>query len=121
MGKAILIIGHGSRSKEAQTIFNKIVDHVRNKSEFKLVEGAHMELCEPSIPETVDKLVEKGANEVIFVPYFLYEGIHIKEDIPDIVNELSQKYNEVQFKMAKPIGAEPVLAEILLTRAKQAI
>ncbi len=121
MDNALLIIGHGSRSKDAQNIFNKIVDFVRERSDYDLVEGAHMELCTPTIPDTVNELVEKGVKKIVLVPYFLYEGIHIKEDIPNIIEELSNKYNNVQFKMAKPIGAEPVLAEILISRAKEAV
>lgn len=121
MKKAILIVGHGSRSVNAQEIFNKIVGYVKERSGFDMVEGAHMELCKPDIPEVVDKLVNKGAEEIILVPYFLYEGIHIKEDIPEIIKELSAKYKKVKFTMAKPIGDEPILAEILINRANQVI
>lgn len=122
MKKALLVIGHGSRSNSAQTIFSEMIDIVREKAEgYNIVEGCHMELCKPSIPETVDKLVDNEVSEITMVPYFLYNGIHIKEDIPKIVEELSNKYQNVNFKMARPIGVEPVLADILVDRAKEVI
>jgi len=121
MKRAILIVGHGSRSKDAQNIFNEIVQIVKDKASYDIVEGAHMELCDPSIPNVVEKMVQKQVQEILVVPYFLYEGIHIKEDIPEIIEELSKKYNGLKFKMARPIGAEPMLADILIERAREII
>lgn len=78
-----------------------------------------MEISEPNIPTVVKGMVGKNIKEILIVPYFLYEGIHIKEDIPQIINELSEKYNDVTFKMGRPIGAEPKLVDIILTRGKE--
>lgn len=121
MKRAVLIVGHGSRSKDAQDIFNKIVQLVKDKSDYSIVEGAHMEICEPSIPSVVEEIIQKQVEEILVVPYFLYEGIHIKEDIPEIIEELSKKHTGVKFKMARPIGAEPMLADILIERAKEIV
>ena len=115
----LLIAGHGSRSKDAQNTFDKIVGFVRELSSYEIVEGAHMELSEPHIPEQIKKMVNEGIEEIIIVPYFLYEGIHIKEDIPEIIKEEKEKYKNIIFKFAKPIGAEPALAEILIKRAQE--
>ena len=121
MKQGILIIGHGSRAESAVEEFNKIVAMVKeNRPELK-VEGAHMELAEPSI-ETVSKnYYDDGVREIIALPYFLYEGVHIKEDIPEILEEIEQKYDGLKFKMARPIGADPMIAKILLQRAEEFI
>ncbi len=120
MNRAFLIIGHGSRAIEARQIFEQVVQFVRESVTDVLVEGAHMELCNPSIPEVVEILAKKDVKEITLIPYFLYKGIHLQEDIPQIVHELSDKYSSIQFKMAEPIGAEPILAKILLNRADNA-
>jgi len=120
MKKALLIIGHGSKSKEAIVDFEKIVSLVRDKSDFEFVAGAHMELAFPSIEKTVSEIVEKSINEIIIVPYFLYEGNHIKFDIPEIIEKLKKEYPGIIFKFGRPIGYEPVLADILISRAKEA-
>lgn len=117
MSKALIIISHGSRSKDAVDAFNQIVDMVRKKGFFAHVAGASMEHCEPNIPQAIAQIVEKGVDEIIFAPYFLYEGIHIKEDIPQMLNEIFLNYPGITYKVAKPIGIEPVLADILLDRA----
>lgn len=119
MDKGLLLVGHGSRSLDAQDTFEKIVEMVREKSEYALVEGAHMEICKPDIPTVVKGMVEKNTKEILIVPYFLYEGIHIKEDIPQIINKLAEDYKNVEFKLGRPIGAEPLLVDIILDRGKE--
>jgi sirohydrochlorin ferrochelatase len=121
MKTALLVVGHGSKSKDAVAVFNRIIEEIRGKSSFDFVEGAHMELSSPGINETVDNLVSKGASTIIIGPYFLYEGMHIKRDIPDIISGMSKKYPDIIFTLAKPIGFEPVLADIILKRAQDAI
>lgn len=117
MRRAMLIIGHGSRSQAAADSFFQVVDLVREKSDFFSVDGAFMELAQPSIPDTLAKVAARGVSEIVIVPFFLYAGIHIQEDIPGIIAELAPLYPEVKMKMAQPIGVDPAVAEILLARA----
>ncbi|MCP4131753.1 MAG: hypothetical protein GY754_12310 [bacterium] len=121
MKRSLLVVGHGSRSEDAVSVFNKIVALIKQKSDFDSVEGAHMELAKPGIHDVIEKLVGDEVGEVIIAPYFLYEGIHYKEDIPEIVEKLSQKYPEINFILAKPIGFEPLLADVILKRAADAV
>lgn len=120
MKKALLIVGHGSRSPEAADTFLELVSFVRDRNEYDFVEGAHMELAEPRIEDAAAALVEQGVASIVIVPYFLYEGMHIKRDIPAMIEELRRLHPGVRFTMAAPIGFEPVLAEIVLRRASAA-
>ena len=119
MKRSLLIVGHGSRSEDAVNVFNKIIDLIREKSDYDIVQGAHMELAEPGVRKVVKELAQKNATEIIIAPYFLYEGMHIKKDIPEIIENLSREYPHIDFKLSKPIGYEPVLADIILKRAQQ--
>jgi sirohydrochlorin cobaltochelatase len=121
MKDAILVVGHGSRSVDAVGVFRQIVDEVRKKSGFTFVEGAHMELAEPRIEDVVSDLASREINRIIITPYFLYEGIHLKKDIPGIISMLSEKYPAIEFRLARAIGFEPVMADILLSRAMEKI
>jgi sirohydrochlorin cobaltochelatase len=120
MKKALLIVGHGSKSKDAVEIFEKIINLVKQKANYEFVFGAHMELAVPSIEKTVAELTKNSVKEIIIIPYFLYEGNHIKFDIPKIIEKLKLDYPDVKFKFGKPIGFEPVLADILIKRAAEA-
>ncbi|GIM28192.1 cobalamin biosynthesis protein CbiX [Clostridium polyendosporum] len=113
--KGILVIGHGSRSQEADEVFFKIVDMLKNKTG-SLVEGCYMEISKPSIPETIEKMYKEGIKDFTVLPYFLFPGIHIKEDIPEILKEVEEKYEDIKISMANPIGYNELLVDILLER-----
>lgn len=118
MDRALLIIGHGSRSSDAVQIFGKTVEYIKDKSDFEMVEGAFMELASPSIEETVAKIVDNGVNDIVAVPYFLFPGIHIKEDIPEIIAALMSKHRGLKITMTEPIGYDDLICEILLKRSR---
>ena len=80
-----------------------------------------MELCSPTLEETIENIVKEDTNitKIGIVPFFLFEGIHIKEDIPEIIKKLSEEYKNIEFSFGKPLGADPILADILLKRAEE--
>jgi hypothetical protein len=80
MIKALLLIAHGSRNKEA----NEDLIHLAKRlvsSELQIVEPSYLELAEPEIETAGDTCVAKGAQLVIMVPYFLSAGIHVRKDL----------------------------------------
>lgn len=115
--KGILVVGHGSRSKEAFEVFNRVLDNFKLKVEDK-VEGCFMELCSPNIPDTIDIMYKSGIRDIVVVPYFLFLGIHIKEDIPGILKEIKAKYGDLAISMARPIGYNKIIADILKENAE---
>lgn len=113
--KGTIVVGHGSRSEDARAAFYKIVEQLR-ASMGKEVEGCFMEISEPLIPETIDKLYSRGIKEIVVLPYFLYSGIHIREDIPEILLQEKKKHDDLKISMAEPIGYHEALIDILRER-----
>ncbi len=118
MKKALLVVGHGSKSSDAVAVFDRMIGLIREKSEFQFVAGAHMELAEPGIDAAVAELAAMNVSSICIAPYFLYEGMHYKRDIPGIIEKLASRYSGITFKLAKPIGYEPLLADVVLSRVK---
>lgn len=115
--QSIIIIGHGSKSAEAIEDFNFIVDSTRKKTEDYEVYGAHMEIAKPSLEEVVAELSTAHARKIVVVPYFLFNGNHIKFDIPAKIKNLKEQYPHLEFKLGSPIGKEALMAEIMLKKA----
>lgn len=113
--KGIIVLGHGSRSREAYDIFFKVVEAMRSRVEGE-VEGCFMELSEPNIPETIERMYKKGIRSFTVIPYFLFTGIHIKKDIPEILEEEKVKYGDITIEMAESINYHSALIDILIER-----
>jgi sirohydrochlorin cobaltochelatase len=113
--KGTLVIGHGSRSKDAREAFYQIVEQLKADMNEE-VEGCFMEISEPFIPETIEIMYKQGVRELTVLPYFLFNGIHIKEDIPEILHAARAHYPDLVVSMAQPIGYHEALVEILKER-----
>ncbi len=85
-----------------------------------MVEGAHMEIAEPTIADAVGKCAAAGAATVIIAPYFLSQGRHIQEDIPALVAAAQEQHPEVKCVVADPIGLDPLMAQLIEMRVLNA-
>ena len=106
MVKAILYIGHGTRSKkgaeEAQSFLHRVMDRIS----VEIQEISFLELTEPSIEEGFLRCVNRGATEISVVPLFLLAAGHIKEDIPQALGPLCNMYPTIQVNIRDPFGVQ---------------
>ncbi len=116
--KGVLILAHGSRVQATKDTINEVVGMVRQKVTDLPIEIAYMEFCEENIEHGVKKLAEQGVTELKVVPYFLFEGIHIREDIPNEIGEILKKYPHVKLEMGRTLGVDERLADILVDRIR---
>ncbi len=114
--RGIMIVGHGSRSKEAREEFAEIVEGFRKETGME-AEGCFMEISPPFIPETIQRMYSQGIHEITVVPCFLFSGIHISEDIPGILAVEKNRYTDLRIAMAQPIGCHGGVVDILRERA----
>ena len=117
--QGILVVAHGSRAKETEATLEAIVGMVKAKLPDTIIECAFMEFSERTIEKGVSALVSKSVTEIKVVPYFLFMGIHMKEDIPNLVAECAAVYPGVKITMAEPLGLDMRLAEIIIDRIVQ--
>jgi len=53
-------------------------------------------------------------------PCFLFEGMHIRRDVPKMLAGFKAAHPEVAFRFGRPLGADARIAEILAERAEEA-
>lgn len=114
--RALLLVDHGSRREEANQNLSRAAAVVRERAPDLHVEVAHMELAEPSIAQGFGACVAAGATEVIVFPWFLAEGRHVREDIPQLSAEAAEAHG-VKHRVAPPFGIDGLLADLALRRA----
>jgi sirohydrochlorin ferrochelatase len=116
--KAILLVDHGSRKREANDMLTCMANLVQAMAgPSVIVRPAHMELSEPSIGAGFASCVEAGADEVIVFPYMLSPGRHSTSDIPRMVAEAAVDYPGVRFSVTPAFGVHEKLGDIILDRA----
>ncbi len=119
--KAILILAHGSREKTTQETLERVTEMTKAQLPEVVIETAYMEFCEVNLENGLDTLIEKGADEIVVIPYFLFEGIHIREDVPGEIHEYQTKHPEVKISLGSTLGSDPRLAGILADRIREVL
>lgn len=114
--RAVIVLGHGSRSPEATEQFVHLTSTLVARLPHADVYPAFMELAEPAFCEVVKRAVANGANEVVVLPCFLFTGNHVKNDIPKKIADAIEAHPGVRFEQRDPIGSHPRVAEVLLER-----
>ena len=108
---------HGSPRPIANKSMFEVVEEVKARGVFDLVEVGFMECNAPTIADAADTCAAAGAEMVIAVPYFLHTGTHVADDLPTLLEEAAARHPQVTFQMGRYIGTSPALSEILSRRA----
>ena len=114
--QGILIVAHGSRVKETEDTLVSVLKMVSEKLPGRCIEHAFMEFSDQTLEKAVRSLIAKNVTEIKVVPYFLFMGVHLREDIPNMIKECTADYPHINVVMGQPLGVDPRLAEILVDR-----
>ena len=117
----IILVDHGSSLKAANDMMFDVAAMYRRVSGTAIVEPAHMELAEPTIPQAFDACVARGATLVIVHPYFLSPGRHSTVDIPRIAAAAALRHPGVRFHVTEPLGLDDRIAQVILDRIRHCI
>jgi sirohydrochlorin ferrochelatase len=118
--RGIVIFAHGSSIASANDSVRQVAGEFARLGDYPFVETAFLELAEPDLEEAVGRLVERGAQEICIVPYFLTLGMHLQQDLPRLVQRITQQHAGISVRIAAPLGGHPALAQALVERAREA-
>ncbi len=110
---AVIILGHGSKRQGAGDPLAGLATAVRNGHGVEIVEHAFLQYVPPSLPEMVAQCVDRGAERVVIVPFFVLPGAHVIKDIPEIVEQLRRQYPGTVFAVTDHVGGHPLMAQIV--------
>ncbi len=121
MKTAIIVFAHGSSVEAANQAVRAVTREVAQSGGFPLTETAFLELAQPDLPAAVERLHAAGAQRIVVVPYFLTLGIHLRRDLPRIVDGIVERYHGLSIEVTDPLDGHPALARIVLERAQKAL
>ena len=119
---AVLLVDHGSRRTQANTLLNDVAKLVKQRlGAGSIVEPAHMEIAEPTVAQGFTRCVEQGATTIVVHPFMLAPGRHVSEDLPRLIAEAAERHDGVEFTLAAPLGSHPGVIEAVVERCEAAI
>jgi sirohydrochlorin ferrochelatase len=114
--RGILILVHGSKREETEKTVKSIVEKVKKKTGEEKVVGAYLQFSEINLKKGVEMLIYMGANQIVIMPLFIFDGVHVTQDIPNELAQIQKEYPQITFKTAKHIGDDDRIADIVIDR-----
>ncbi|MCT8337343.1 sirohydrochlorin nickelochelatase [Methanoculleus sp. Afa-1] len=127
--KGMLLVGHGSKLPYNKELIETTAKFIAEKSDGYIVKPGFMSLNTPTVGEQLEAFRSEDIDMLVVVPLFLARGVHIEQDIPEIIGlpkgerkgEFQLNGKTVPLVYANPIGSDPLLAELMLKNASDAI
>jgi sirohydrochlorin cobaltochelatase len=130
---ALFIAGHGTTANEnSRKAVDQQVEIIRERKQYAEVHAVFIE----EDPRIADCYRIAQARNMVIVPFFISDGMHVREDIPVLLGE-SERVVQERLKNGQPtwrnpterkekrvwfaasIGTEPGLADVILERVKE--
>ncbi|PUE44244.1 cobalamin biosynthesis protein CbiX [Limnohabitans sp. 2KL-51] len=109
----VILFAHGSRDPLWRLPIDAVAERVRAQQPNLPVAVAFLELTAPDLPSTVEVLMKQGVNHLRIVPMFLGVGRHAREDLPDLVQGLTEAYPQMSFELLPAIGEHPAMTALM--------
>ena len=82
---ALFLVTHGSSDRRSWITLQNLVTVARSQSEL-YISGGCLEGQELSLSQQLEKfateVIQVGISEIVILPLFLLEGVHVSDDIP---------------------------------------
>ncbi|HJJ39337.1 MAG TPA: sirohydrochlorin nickelochelatase [Methanocorpusculum sp.] len=126
----ILLIGHGSRLEYNKQLTEGTAEMMRNKCPAALIRTCFLEHNHPDVKEGLEQMRDESVDVLVVLPFLLSGGVHVLQNIPRLIGldegEKSGTFTlnngkEIPLVYADPVGADPLLAELLLKNADAAV
>jgi sirohydrochlorin cobaltochelatase len=109
----VILFAHGSRDPLWRLPIDAVAQQMSERWPGLAVACAFLELTTPDLASTVEAMMMRGMTHLRIVPMFLGVGRHAREDLPALVNDLTQAYPQVQFELLPAIGEHPAMTQLM--------
>lgn len=118
MKTAVIILGHGSRTGDADSSIRRVAADAKSNGGFELAAHAFLQYMRPHPEEVVEHFVRAGAGRIVIVPFFLQPGAHVTRDVPALASLMKSRYPDVEFVVTDIVGSHPLMATIVIERVR---
>ena len=119
MKTAVVILGHGSRSKGADDSIKQATDLIRKSGSYEMVVHAFLQYASPSFSDVLGDCIRQQVAKVVVVPFFMQSGAHVATDIPGLVRTMKTKYPHLELVVTEYVGGHPFMVDIIADLVKK--
>ncbi len=84
MTRGLLLVAHGSHDPRAGVVAERVATAVASEVHGLVAVAAFIELASPSPEEALDRLQERGVDDLTVLPFLLSHAYHSKVDLPEV-------------------------------------
>ncbi len=125
----MLLVGHGSKLPYNKELIIETGRMIQERSDEFTVRCGFMSMNEPSVTDQLEAFRQEEIDALVVVPLFLARGVHIEKDIPALLGlaegqktgTFGVNGGSIPLVYADPIGIDPLLAELMLKNASNAL
>ena len=115
----IILMAHGSSLHTWHESVDRLVSELAVAGQFS--QAAYLEPARPTFAEVVEQAVAAGVEEIAVVPYFLAQGTHVVNDIPELIQAARARYPHLRIEISFCLEGHPALRTAVLSRAGEAL
>jgi len=110
---ALVLFAHGSRDPQWAAPFREVQRKVSEENPALAVDLAFLEIMEPTLPASLERLAASGKTRVTIAPLFMAKGAHLTRDLGRMLSEARHSHPDLEIVLLPAAGeAEPVLDAI---------
>ena len=117
----VILFGHGARDARWREPFDKLVHLWRVQQPQVPVEVAFLELMQPSLSDSVDRLIKLGAKKIKVVPVFFGQGGHLRKDFPVLLEQCQEQHPEISLSASPAVGEDDGVLLAIIEFASRSI
>lgn len=117
----IMILGHGSRDRNAITEFKTMVQELSQHYAPIPTRYGFLEFANPIITTGLDELRQLGVKHILAVPALLFAAGHAKNDMPSVLNRYQKAHPEILLQYGRELALDPRLLQVAAARILSAL
>ena len=116
----IIVFAHGSSVAEANRQVAALAREVSRRAGCP-ARCAFLDVAQPDLAAAIAGSVSSGARRIVVVPYFLTMGMHVRDDIPRVVEQQQRLFPNVEILVGQSLEGYAGMADLLVNRAREVL
>lgn len=118
--RVLIVMAHGSRKKEANDEFEELVETItQGDLSHAAITHCFLELSQPSLQDVVEEYIAKGYQQFELYPLFFNQGNHVKRDIPNQIERITQQFPNINIHQLHYFGMNPNISSTVIEHIHQ--